>query len=220
MARMAALVMTKTWTSPILISRIKQKGFTLLEVLIVVGLMAMVTALAVPGIGIATRASLEGSTRDLATTIRSAFDESQLKGRVFRVVFDLDESIYWVEQGPQNLVLQSEKQKEERGRLNARLSKDELEAQKKPTFGISKGVTRDKKSLPMGVKFTDILASNHKDPMTKGLVYTHIFPHGFVEKTIIHVKDKMGHEASLIVDPISGKSRFEGGYFKEGASSL
>lgn len=209
--------MTKTWTPAIRTSKNSRRtGFTLLEVLIVVAIMVMVVAMAMPGIGVATRASLESCTRDLATTIRSAFDEAQLQGRVFRVVFDLKENTYWVEQGPQNLVLRSEKQSDERKRLDARLSKEELDSKKKPNFGMSKAITKSKKSLPMGVDFTDVITSAHKEPIKDGMAYSHIFPHGFVEKTIIHVKDRMGHEASLIIDPISGKSRYEGSYYKEG----
>ena len=42
--------------------------------------------------------------------------------------------------------------------------------------------------------------------MIKYLAYTHFFPHGLTEQTIIHLTDTSGHKASLIISPLIGNT--------------
>lgn len=208
--------MTRISTSTTPISK-TERGFTIIEILVVVALMALVFAAALPGITGTMRVSIESSSRDLATTIRATFDEASLKGRVYRVVFDIDKGQYWVEQGPVQFSLTSEELKREEAEHEARLTKEERDARPHAVFGLATAVTRDKKSLPLGIKFTDVIGSQTHDPIKGGTAYAHVFPHGFIEKTTIHLKDGGGHETTLFVDSVSGKSRIINSYVKEGA---
>ncbi|MEW6056746.1 MAG: prepilin-type N-terminal cleavage/methylation domain-containing protein [Bdellovibrionota bacterium] len=190
------------------------EGFTLVEVLIVIGLIALIMSFVVPNLGMALKVNLGNSSRELATLIRSTHDEAVLKGTVHRVVFDLDRSQYWVEIGDRNFLMRSSEQEEDERRRKERLTEEEREKLKDP-FSLAQSLTKKKIALPKGVKFNDVITSRSREPVKGGLAYAHVFPHGFVEKLIIHLKDDFERDATLIVNSVTGKSRVFESYVKE-----
>lgn len=64
-----------------------RQGFTLVEMVVVVGVIALVGVLVVPAIGTVTRAKLRQSARILASRIRSVYDSAALSGQNHRLVF-------------------------------------------------------------------------------------------------------------------------------------
>jgi prepilin-type N-terminal cleavage/methylation domain-containing protein len=192
----------------------RDAAFTLIEIMIVIGLIGLVMTLALPGIGLALKENLNNASRELATLIRAAHDESVLKGAVYRVVFDIDKGQYWVEVGDRDYLLRTSEQEEEERKRNERRN-DVEKAAHKDSFQLATLVTKKKQSLPLGVNFTDLVTPRSKDPIKAGTVYAHMFPFGFVEKTVIHLKDDMGRETTLSVSPVTGKSRLYNRYVKE-----
>ena len=203
-------------TSPARISRsqCRQHGFTLSEVLIVVGLIALVMSLAMPGIGLVMKANINNSSRELATVIRAAHDEAILKGSVYRVAFDLDRGEYWVEIGERDFLMRTSEQTEAERKLNERRNDDDKEKHK-DVFQLAQLVTKKKRSLPLGVKFNEIFTSRSKDAIKGGVAYSFVFPFGFIEKTVIHLKDDMDRETTLVVSSVTGKSRLFAHYAKD-----
>ncbi|MBI3558622.1 MAG: type II secretion system protein [Deltaproteobacteria bacterium] len=192
----------------------RQHGFTLIEVLVVIGIIGLVMSLAIPGIGLVMKANINNSSRELATVIRSAHDESILKGSVYRVAFDLDRGEYWVEVGDRNFLMSSPEQIELERKKNERRSDEEKEKHKDP-FQLAQQVTKKKRTLPLGVKFNEIFTSRSKDAIKGGVAYSFVFPFGFIEKTIIHLKDDMERETTLVVSSVTGKSRMFEHYVKD-----
>ena len=195
-----------------LISR--RDGFTLIEMMVVIGLIAMIMAVAVPNVGLALRANLDNSNRELATIIRATHDEAVLKGQVYRMAFDLDKRQYWAEVGDRDFLMRSSEQEDEEKRRQERRN-DEEKAKFKDPFQLATALTKNKKSLPKGVKFSDIQTSRSKEPLKTGLAYAHVFPHGFIEKLVIHLKDDFERESTMVVNPVTGKSRLFNRYVKE-----
>ncbi len=190
-------------------------GMTLIEILVVMGLMAFITVAVLSGLGTTNRAQIENTSRELATLIRATFDEASLKGRMTRIAIDIDKNEYWSELGPTEIQLLTAEQIEEERRLDSRRTEAERDSIKKPVFSINKELTKNKKSLPSAVSFTDVLTSQVKEPLEGGVVYAHAFPHGYMEKLTIHIKDNEKREATLIIDPISGKTRLLNSYIRE-----
>jgi general secretion pathway protein H len=198
-------------------SKKKKSGFTLIEILIVMALVAIIMTLVVPNATLALKMNIQNSARELASTIRSTYDESILKGRVHRMVFDLSNGEYWVEIGEKDFLMRTEEQEEEETRRQERIS---FKKDKKPESPFAmvtskSALRRGKKKLPTGVVFKDIMTSRSKAALTEGLVYAHFFPHGFVEKLVVHVKDRFGRESSVLVNPITGKSKVYERYVSE-----
>ena len=179
-------------------------GFTLVEVLVVMALIALVSILALPGIGNIFRISLNSTTRELAGVVKEAYNAAAMTGKVYRLVYDLKEKQYWVESGPPTTLLDSSESKE-REETRRRLIKKEKPPE--TNFNLDRTITRKKMSLPRGVEFEDILTEQSPDPIKEGVAYTHFFPHGLAEQTMIHLTDSSKNQITLVITPVTGRTR-------------
>jgi prepilin-type N-terminal cleavage/methylation domain-containing protein len=192
-----------------------RNGFTLIEILVVIALIALIMSVAVPNFNLALKVNISKTSRELATTIKSTYDEAILKGTVHRIAFDLNQNEYWVEVGPKDYLMKNLEQVEAERRKLDRMTEEEKKAYLKEPFVLAKNLTSKKISLPTGVKFLDVINSRTKEPQTEGVVYAHVFPHGFVEKLIIHITDRFDRKHTLFVNSVTGKSRFFERYIKD-----
>lgn len=181
-----------------------ERGFTLVEVLVVIALIALISIFALPGLGNLFRVSLNSISREMATTVKEAYNAAAMTGRVYRLVYDFKEKQYWVESGPGTTMLETAESRE-RERQRTRLTKKE--APKDTSFSMDKNITRKKHSLPRGVEFEDILTEQSPEPLKEGVAYTHFFPHGVSEQTLIHLTDSSNNKVTLSISSISGRTR-------------
>lgn len=189
------------------------EGFTLIEMLVVMGIIVLITFVALPSVTSYFEVSLNSATRDIATNIKEAYNAAMLSGRVHRVAYDLKEHSFWVESGPPDALLETKETKDKDLRRK-RLSK--ASDDKAPSkFTIEKSITRKKLVLPRGVTFEDIISQAGTEPITEGMAYTHFFPHGVAEQTLIHIRDQSKHQASLVITPLLGQVDFYGRYVKQ-----
>lgn len=188
----------------------QDRGFTLVELLVVVALIALVTVLALPGVSSYFKVSLNSATRELASVIKESYNSAVMTGNVHRLVYDLKKNEYWVEVGPPTVLLDTAEsaEREERRKRFRKASEKEPPS----GFSIAKGVTRKKQPLPRGVQFEDIITQQSKDPIKEGTAYTHFFPHGLTERTIIHLKDQSNHQISLVISSLIGRTKLIGRY--------
>lgn len=75
----------------------KMSGFSILELLIVISLVAVVYLVALPNLNIASTTSTAAKLGQVASDIRAAFDMSVLHRRPYRLVFELMSGDYWLE---------------------------------------------------------------------------------------------------------------------------
>lgn len=188
------------------------QGFSLIELLVVVGLIVLIATFALPGLSSYFRISLNSATREVASTMKKAYNSAILTGQVYRMAYDLKDNTFWVEAGPNTVLLDTADSKEKEARRKRFASPDEKPQPSR--FAMDTTVTRSKVSLPRGVVYEDITTEQFKDPVKEGIAYTHIFPHGIAEQTIIHLKDSSGHQISLVIFPIMGNTRLIEKYVK------
>jgi len=50
--------------------------------------------------------------------------------------------------------------------------------------------------------------------VTEGLAYTHIFPQGMSEKTLVHLEDTSNNQITLTVSNLLGRCSVEGRYIE------
>ncbi len=79
-------------------SRQRDSGFSLIEVIIVVALIAFVYTVAIPQFSMRSGAETANKLNQLASDIRSAFDQSVLTRKPYRIVFELQSGDYWLEE--------------------------------------------------------------------------------------------------------------------------
>jgi len=181
-----------------------QSGFTLIELIVVVALIALLSAFALPTISSYFQISIHTTARELASTIKEAYNGTVVTGNVYRLVYDLKEGTYWVESGPPTVLLETKetREKEERRKRFAKLSDTPPPSE----FKLATSVTRKKRSLPRGVSFEDVVTQQSTDPIKEGTAYTHFFPHGFTEQTVIHLQDTSSHHITLAISSLVGRT--------------
>ncbi|NDD91144.1 prepilin-type N-terminal cleavage/methylation domain-containing protein [bacterium] len=190
-------------------------GFTLIELLVVIALIGLIVLVALPTVSSMFQVSLGSASRELATTIKEAYNSAMITGKVHRVAYDLKENQYWAESGPSSALLETEASREKQEqRKKFKFFEEEKEKDSSP-FSLDKAITRNKKSLPRGVEFEDVMTEKSNEPLRQGIAYTHIFPSGITEKTLIHLKDTQKHQITLVIETITGKTRMLNGYLSE-----
>lgn len=182
------------------------KGFTLIELIVVIAIIAVIGAFAIPSISSYFRMSVRTVSREMASVVKEAYNSTMITGRVHRLAYDLEAQSFWVESGPPGFLLDTEEslEKEERRKRWAKLNSGE---KPKSKFSMDRSITRSKITLPRGVAFEDIYTEREEDPVTEGMAYTHFFPHGVTEQTIIHLIDSNQHKTSLVISALTGKTR-------------
>ena len=78
-------------------SSCSQSGFSLIEIIIVIGLVAFVFMIAIPNFNLKTGTEVANRLARLGEDFRSAYDYSILTGKPCRLVFELYTGRYWLE---------------------------------------------------------------------------------------------------------------------------
>lgn len=179
-------------------SRSKQSGFTLLEILIVLAIMAMVLSIGLPTIQRVTYQRINSTTRKFVGLIRTVRNDAILLNSMHRLAFDLEKKTYWVETQNEAKLLKTET--------------EETKKKKKPkeappsNFSLAAKFSSEPIPMPGGVAIDGIL-KEREGLVKNGRVYVHFFPSGFNEQAIVYLKrdgsDRISY--SLVIRPTSGK---------------
>lgn len=178
-------------------SKPSRGGFTLIEILLVLAIIAMVTSIGIPAVGRLTYQRVAGTTRRFVGVLRSVRNDAILLNRIYRLAINFEDQTWWVEKQSQLELLGSDSQA------------GSIPDPKKPA-PPSGFVTADKygskpKELPGGVVFDGVLTE--RDGLLKqGIAYVHFFPSGYAEQSLVYL-NKQGVESggySLYVRPANG----------------
>ncbi len=161
------------------------KGFTLIELTIVIVILGVMLSLIIPRLGEIGEANLKQSARHITGMIRFLRDEAQARKAVYRLRFDIQEGHYWAEV----MTLTTEQTVEFR-RFQSEIG--------------SEG------SLAGQTTFRDVQVSSHSDDP-----YIQFTPDGWVESAAIHLRDGEGRDFTLLVNPLMGSTELREGYVEE-----
>ena len=161
------------------------KGFTLIELALVIVVIGIMIALVIPTMGEMTGAAMKQSTRHLTGAIRFLRGEAEAKKTVYRLRFDIPGGHYWAEA----LTITTERT---------------AEFKRVPSAISAEG------SLSGNTTFKDVKAGSHPDDP-----YIQFTPDGWIEKTFIHLRDGGGKDFTLIVRPLTGSTDLREGEVEE-----
>lgn len=182
------------------------RGFTLVEILIVIAIISLVMSMGLPAIQRVTYQRLNATTRKFVGMIRTIRNDAILLNGVYRLAIDFEHAAYWVEVQ----------------RKFEMLSDEPEDPKKKPkpkkgepppsNFVLADKFAKEPVPFPDGVVPEGVL--KEKEGLIKqGVAYIHFFPNGFNDQAILYL-NKAGAKSegySLVIRPTSGRVDIQGG---------
>ncbi|MEK7702904.1 MAG: type II secretion system protein [Nitrospirota bacterium] len=176
---------TGIWTS----SNRNQLGFTLIELIVVITILGVVTALVLPRIDAFKAGQMKRASRHLGIFIQEMTLDSASKKESYRLHFNLGTNEYWK-------TIRIQKIRETDNKI----------------FIEEVRVTAKNERLPEGLVFVDIITPQH-GKVTEGEVFSEFYPIG-IEPVIIHLKEKEARW-TLIANPLTGRVKIFDHYLDE-----
>lgn len=180
-----------------------QKGFTLIEIMIVLAIIAAIMSIAAPRL-LRNDTNVKPIARKILVLSKEIRTKARLTNSTYRLVIKMDdknESSYWVERASGPRLVDPEAYEKERE--NAGKKAEDLPP---PLFQIDKTLTRKEQSLPRGLYFGSVETINNKTPITSGMAYIHYFPEGFVEASALQITDGNKLTWTLVFNPLTGQA--------------
>src|SRR4029079_9802629 len=112
--------------------RPSDRGFTLIEVLLVATIAAVLAGLAIKGLRSLRKADLREASAQMSGAMRYLFDRASVTGKIHRIVIDMETGTYWAEVSDDRFYIPREETIEQlREREDKEAEEDEDEAKKR-----------------------------------------------------------------------------------------
>lgn len=186
-------------------------GFTLVELLIVLAIVALVAGLAVPALEGLTGANARKAAGELAGSSRALFDVAALRNATCRMALDLDHRAFWAECAPGRTGVSADPDHEPDDRALEERFPEEKDAEvrrllARSRFGEYKDRLVQKRALPGSAAFGPIRIEGRRDAVEQGTAYVHFFPGGQAQRAVIPIVDGK-NVYTVVVEPFTGRSR-------------
>ncbi len=201
----------------------RRHGFTLLEISIGLVLMGLMVAVAVPSLNAVTGARLKESTNLLAGAIRDTYARTALLGRSTRVVLDMEQQAWWIEETEGVARVKPKQEANRDGKITLVPEDDRLDGieadttdakeQAKlallssPAFHAVEGEWGQVQKLPSEVRFKSIWIEHLDEKVSGGVTALYFYPGGFTEEALITLTDddQGSRTMTLAVQSLTGE---------------
>lgn len=208
----------------------RPRGMTLVEILIVLGLVALLTGGAMAGFGQFSSARLRQGATTISGAVNVAYARANATSRVVRLVMDIETGNYWLEESPTPAFVkrpdpdklsrtQGQAEDEAEAEIKSVLTEPKLA---KPEFkavselGMAASLAaKGPKVLPDGIKFASVQTTHDAGAKTAGKAYLYFWPGGQTERAVIALGRVKGDESrehlSVLVSPLTGRATVKKG---------
>ena len=155
----------------------RRYGFTLLELAVVLLIIGLVLAIAMPRFGAFRGAELRSESRRLAARSHYLYEEAGAQKVLLRLNLDLDHSAYFVT------------------RLDPFASNPSFMPEKGPAGGVV--------TMPADVRLRDVWVEG-AGLFRSGIVGCEFYPSGTADAALIHLLDRNGDALTIGIDPLNG----------------
>jgi len=196
-------------------------GFTLIEVILVVAIIAVVVTGATFGLGAVTRTRLRSSAFKVASAAQFAYSRSLTQGTTIRLRFDFEKNTMAVEETDTPVTLATEAQLEAdagqavdpwdlaRARLEKPLSPVQPTSPFQPITNQRGKVLERYTAQPVGdaISILGLITPHETDKRTDGEGSVYFFPGGLTEHAVIQLSDSSETVYSVEIHPLTGNAR-------------
>jgi prepilin-type N-terminal cleavage/methylation domain-containing protein len=196
-------------------------GFTLIEVILVIAIIAFVITGATFGLGAITRTRLRSSAFRVASAAQFAYNRSLTQGTTTRLQFDFEKNTMAVEETDTPVTLATEEQLDAEGGEAVDpwdLARSRLEKPLSPTVPKSpfqpitnrSGKALDRytaKPIGDGVAIHGLITPHEAHTRTDGEGAVYFFPGGVTEHAVIQLSDSSETVYSIEIHPLTGNPR-------------
>ena len=198
-------------------------GFTLIEVLIVVALIAILSGAVLYGSGMLHSSRLRAASTLIASGVRLGLARANTSGHATRLTLDLDTDKVLLEESSGSVMLR-EKKKPAGGAAAATDAEKAAKAEGdrildgphaprasfKPIPSFSD--TPSGRELGSGVDLAQVQTEHDEEPVTSGRAYIYFWPGGITERAHVQLKRPGAEDAlTVIVSPLTGRTKIEKG---------
>jgi prepilin-type N-terminal cleavage/methylation domain-containing protein len=158
-------------------NRYQTAGFTLLELAVVLLIIGLVMAIAMPRFGAFQGTELRSESRRLAARSHYLYEEAGAQKVLLRLNFDLNHSTYFV----------------------TRLDPFAARPSFRPETGPAGGVF----TMPADVRLRDVWVEG-AGLFRSGIVVCEFYPSGTADAAVVHLADRNGGVMTIGIDPFDG----------------
>jgi general secretion pathway protein H len=213
-------------------TRVRRRGLTLIEIIVVISLVALVMGVAVAGSMQLPSARLRKSATMIASAIKVGYTRATSTSRDLRLVMDLEQEKIWLEETDLPMLVQS-KAATSNGGAEAVTDAERAALQEgdrivkgppipKPSFHsldtYGFGDTEEGKGgkpLQRGIRFRQVQTAHDDSARTSGRAYLYFWPGGLTERASVQIRIGESEEdyqtLTLLVSPLTGKVTVKGG---------
>jgi type II secretion system protein H len=186
----------------------RSSGFSLVEVMIVIALVALISAVAIPSLSNVLRSSRDEFPRHLALSLREARDRAMLQHKLLRLRLDFDGQQYWFEEAPANYL----KPKAADTRALSERDKEEQKKQETDSFREVTELAKEHQKMPKGLRLMEVISPRVREPIREGVADVYLYDNGNTDGVTIHFEDEEKVRSAIRLHPITGQSKFMLGY--------
>ena len=199
----------------------KKSGFTLIEVILVVTIIAVVVTGATFGLGAITRTRLRSASFRVMSAARFAYNRAITQGTTTRLRFDFEKDTMAVEESDTPVTLATDEQLESdagdainpwdlaRARLEKPLEPPELRSPFQPITNANGVVLKRYTAQPLGdgISVHALITPHELEKRVEGEGSVYFFPGGLTERAVIQLSDSSDTVYSIEIHPLTGNAR-------------
>lgn len=200
----------------------RERGLTLIEIMVAIMLATVLVAVTIPAFNAATDSDLNSVAVRISGASRACFGEAAIKNVTLRLAYDLDAQAYWVEAFPGTFQLIAEERDldEVRDEEAEKAEEDKRKKELEDRYAAEEDMEAstlvasfvpvqvgfvEPQQVPRRLKIKGVRTPQFRQVVTTGKVYTHFFPNGWAERTLVYLEDKGGSVLTLETQPITGR---------------
>lgn len=186
--------------------RRNQNGFSLIEILIVLGLIALLVATMASKITKSSDRALRRDVRHFASSLKDLRNKARMRNITYRLVINLpdnakEKQTYWIESTSKKFLVTYDEDELKKQKENLK------EGEADPSgFQVDQELSgAQPKTLPEGLFFSSVELAVQQKEFTTGRIYIHFFPEGRVEDAAIHITNRKQLHWTLATHPLTGR---------------